>query len=285
MRRIFGFLIFSAALVALAGGGYAWYCVLRAQQFVKEEVPAAVDFKAASQNSLPNISAKILPATLPSALPSSLNLQMDFYAQAPNGNWDYPWQEACEEASVLLTANTYLQHHWSRAEFTDEILRLVDWENRRFGDYRHTTVAQTAQIFSDYLGLRTVIHANPGYDEVRRILARGHFIVMPFAGKELHNPNYRNGGPVYHMMVVKGYKEGRSAGAGGDASAGAGSGASAGAGSGSGGSGGKIITNDVGTRNGADYVYTWQTIQNALHDYVDPIDNGAKSIIEVIPPS
>jgi hypothetical protein len=42
------------------------------------------------------------------ALPNELNIDLPFYTQAPTGNWDYPWQDACEEASVALVANVYL---------------------------------------------------------------------------------------------------------------------------------------------------------------------------------
>ncbi len=130
----------------------------------------------------------------------------------------------------------------------------MEWEKDYFGDYKHTTVAQTAEFFDKYLGLKTIIHENPTFEDVQKILAKGHLIAMPFAGKMLGNPNYKNGGPIYHMMVVKGYKKGQ-----------------------------KIITNDVGTRNGENYVYTWKVAQNALHDYDEPIQNGVKRMIEVLP--
>ncbi len=79
---------------------------------------------------------------------------------------------------------------------------------------------------------------------------------MTFAGKEIGNPFYSNGGPTYHAMVIKGYKAGQ-----------------------------KIITEDVGTKRGEDYVYPWKVLDGALHDYTVPIDSGAKEMIEVIPPT
>jgi hypothetical protein len=189
------------------------------------------------------------------SIPEELNLQATFYPQAPFANWDYPWQEACEEASVLLVANTYFEHNWTLREFNDEILALVDWENERFGSYEHTSVDQTVEILEDYLDLETVVHQNPTLDDVKGILARGHLIVMTFSGKELGNPFFTNGGPNYHAMMIKGYK-----------------------------ADGKIIAHDVGTRRGEDYVYTWKVIESSLHDYAEPIQDGAKRYIEVLPP-
>ena len=36
------------------------------------------------------------------ALPASLLLEVPFTSQAPFGNWDEPYQEACEEAVMLM---------------------------------------------------------------------------------------------------------------------------------------------------------------------------------------
>lgn len=200
-------------------------------------------------------STSTTPPDTPTPLPKELNLELDFYSQAPFGNWDYPWQEACEEASVLLIANAYFKHNWSAQEFNQEILKLVDWQKKTFGAYEHTNMDETAQILEEYLKLDTITHENPTFEDIQKIIAKGHLIVVPVAGKQIGNPFYTNGGPVYHVMVIKGYKEGE-----------------------------KVITHDVGTKRGENYVYSWKTMQNALHDYAEPISAGPKRIIEVIPP-
>jgi hypothetical protein len=253
----FGILL--AVGLVFAGGGYYAYKSLKYQ---KEEAPQAVDIRALGRAS--TLEAQTMekeepatqqPAPEP-ALPDELNLQMVFYAQAPFGNWDMPWQEACEEATVLLIANEYQSKNWTREQFNDEILKLVEWEKKTFGDYKHTTIKETAKILNEYLGLKTIIFENPTYTDIKKILNRGHFAVITFDGKKLGNPFYKNGGPVYHAMVIKGFKKGD-----------------------------KVITSDVGTRNGENYVYTWETIEKAMHDYAVPMSDGAKRIIEVIPPS
>jgi len=221
----------------------------------KESVPNTIDISQVISDQTETTTSETSASPEIKIIPAELNLKVPFYAQAPFANWDLPWQETCEEASVLLVANIYFQHNWPREEFNNQILALVEWEKKQFGDYKHTTVGQTAEILNNYLNLKTVIHENPTFEEVKNILSQGHLIVMTFAGKELGNPNYKNGGPLYHAMVIKGYKAGE-----------------------------KVITNDVGTRNGADYVYKWKTIEQALHDYNDPIDGGAKKFIEVLPP-
>jgi len=251
--------VIGVILVLVLGAVGAGYYMYRQIQFQKENVPAAVEISQIerSQQVAPGILGGTQAATQENVqVPPELNLKMTFYSQAPFGDWSEPWQEACEEASILLIANTYYNHNWTRENFRDEILKLVTWENQNFGDFKNTNAVQISRMLQEYLGLKSVIHADPTYEDVQQVLARGHLIVMTFAGKLIGNPNYRNGGPVYHAMVIKGYK-----------------------------SGGKVITEDVGTKNGEDYVYPWTTLQRALHDYTDPIENGKKLMIEVLPPN
>ncbi len=241
-------------LILVVGlGTVATYSIVKEIRNAKESVPPAVDlstFETQQKNGSSSMHAT------QQTLPTELNLAMTFYPQAPFGDWGMPWQEACEEASILLVSDAYYHHNWTREQFRDQILALVDWENKIFGDYKNTNAKQIAQMLHDDLGLKSVIHSNPTFEDVQKILAQGHLIVMPFAGRLIGNPFYTNGGPDYHVMVIKGYKTGQ-----------------------------KVITEDVGTSHGEDYVYPWATLQNANHDYMVPIQNGAKVMIEVLPPS
>jgi hypothetical protein len=239
---ILGIVLFLIA--AECAGYFVW-----AKYFknAKEAVPVAQDLK--------NINSSVDINNATQELKKELNLKMVFYAQAPFGNWDYPWQEACEEASILLTVNEYLDKNWTREQFNKEILDLVEYEKKQYGQYEHQTAAEITKILKDRYALDSVIINNPSFEYVRQTLNKGHLIIMTFAGKKIGNPYYKNGGPIYHAMVIKGYKEGQ-----------------------------KIITADVGTKNGEDYVYSWQTIIGALHDWATPIENGPKRMIEVMPP-
>lgn len=285
MKRKTAYVILPVLLVVIAVMGFLYY---KSHRYYKEPVPEAVSISDFQFRDAVGDGGEILAETKENSdktltseeqsasdvfgaddevgkvkrgdydadtIPEELNLSAPFFSQAPYGNWDYPWQEACEEASVLIIANVYFDHNWSTAEFNDEILKLVEWEKERFGQYEHTNMEETAEILEDYLGLETNLYDNPGQDDIKMVLARGHLIVMPFAGKRLGNPFYNNGGPNYHVMVIKGYKKDD-----------------------------KIIAHDVGTKRGEDYVYSWDVIDDAFHDYADPIESGSRIIIEVIPP-
>lgn len=251
-------ILISLGVIVLLAGAYLGYRYLK---YYKEPAPKAVeitqvwgDNTVQDKSESPEQEPEMESFEAEEELADSLNLNLPFYSQAPFGDWDYPWQEACEEASVLLVANTYLDKNWTREEFNQEILDLVDWQMDEFGDYIHTDMPQTAQMLEDNFGLESIIHTDPNLQDIKEILNKGHLIIMPLAGQQIGNPFYTGEGPIYHVLVVKGYK------------------------------GDKLVTHDVGTRRGEDYVYAWDVLEPALHDWNEPINSGEKRILEVLPP-
>ena len=61
-------------------------------------------------------------------------------------------------------------------------------------------------------------------------------MLVPTAGRELGNPYYKQPGPIYHFLVIRGYTSKY------------------------------LITNDVGTRRGEEYKYKFDILINAVHD-------------------
>lgn len=180
-----------------------------------------------------------------------INLDVPFFPQAPDANWDQPWQEACEEAASTLAYYYATEKPLTKEVFKKAIQGLVEWENKNFGDYKHTNIAQTAEMIKGYFGYSDFeIISNPTIDQMKEKISKGHIIIAPFAGRQLGNPFYSNGGPLYHMMVIRGYDKTH------------------------------FITNDVGTKRGENFIYPYNTIMSAMHEWHDEdIDLGAKKVI------
>ena len=186
--------------------------------------------------------------------PESLNTSMNFHSQSPLWTWGEIFWETCEEASVLLV---YLYFKWisvTDLEFRDELLRLVDYQNEVFWDFKHTTVVQTAEILRDYYKYSNYhILENPTADDLKYNIAKGSIILAPFYGIGL-NPYYSGIGPEYHFMVLKGYTKDT------------------------------FITHDVGTRRGENYEYSIETIMDRIHDYhPESVKLWGKRVIIVSP--
>lgn len=214
------------------------------------------------------------PTPRPSALPTptpttgAINLAVPFFSQAPRGDWSLPWQEACEEASAVLVGAYWENDPLSVEEMETRILAAVDWQQRNFGYYEHTTAAQTATMLKALYGFKRVeVVNNADIEDIALHVRAGRPVIVPLAGRLLGNPYYTSPGPVYHMLVVKGIAEN-----------------------------GDIITNDVGTRHGRNLTYAPSVFLNAMHDVpeggatwppnVDPaeyIKTGARRIIVVYP--
>jgi len=200
------------------------------------------------------------PFAVDGSLPSSVNLAVPFLSQAPKQNWDMPYQEACEEASMIMV-DAFERGRtvkYQPDEGDQAILSLVSFETDtlRFGP--DLTASQTVQTFEGYFKNRSgIVKANPTVDDVKRALANGYPVILPFYGKVLGNPNFRNGGPEYHMLVVKGYL-----------------------------ADGRWITNDPGTRLGADYLYAQDVMMNAIRDWNGgDVPNGGRVMIVMLPQS
>jgi hypothetical protein len=194
------------------------------------------------------------PAPEPGPIPDQFNLAMTFTPQAPHANWNLPYQEACEEASAAM-----VHYYWSEQEFANpeeadaELLRLVDFQNNTYGEYEDTNAEETAQFMRDFYGYENIeVIDNPTVEQIKEEVAAGFPVMVPAYGKVLENPNFRSGGPLYHMLVIKGYTVGT------------------------------FITNDPGTRRGADFVYNIDNIMSSMGDWNDgDPQNGSKVVIVV----
>lgn len=136
---------------------------------------------------------------------------------------------------------------WAKGEsFTPEeaknaIIGMSDWEDKTFLTYFDTSSDDTAdRLVRQYLQYDNFqVLKNITTNDINDQLVRGNIVIVPVDGQKLQNPNYSNGGPVRHMIVVIGF----------DAQT------------------NEFITNDPGTRNGAGYRYSTSTLANALMDY------------------
>lgn len=185
-----------------------------------------------------------------------VNLAVPFTVQAPFANWEAPYKEFCEEASALMAAKYLTGEKIPSPESADAgLLAIKAFEEKRFGYYEDTTAAETAVILREYFNIDAVkLLDNPTAEDMKQAVAAGKLVIVPAAGRLLGNPYYTPPGPLYHMLVVKGYT-----------------------------SDGKFITNDPGTRRGADFLYFPETIMNAMHDWRPDgdIEKGRKVVLIV----
>lgn len=178
-------------------------------------------------------------------VPDNYKLDVPFISQAPHYNWNLPYGEACEEASLIMV-KYFLEDETLDADEADgEIVAMVDFEEKN-GYGVDVGAQESLEIAREFYGLEGEIFygEDVNVENIKKFLAAGYPVIIPVAGQLLGNPNFTGAGPPYHMIVIVGFDEEN------------------------------FITHDPGTHKGANYKYSYATIENAIHDW-----NGAKSTV------
>ncbi len=162
-----------------------------------------------------------------------------FVTQAPGGLWENPrYQDGCEEASLLMTILWMEERELAQPASELDALSLVMEE--RLGTFYDTSIEDTFLFAKEYLPGETLFLREEVIKEdiIEEILG-GKVVGVTVNGQKLENPHFTFPGPLYHMIVIRGYDpETR-----------------------------EFITNDPGTRLGAGYRYQEDILFSAMHNY------------------
>jgi len=228
-----------------------------AQDLLREPVPEAktsADFDYSSNG------GNVLPTTLTmtredDGLPYEFNLDVPFTSQAPHKEWDDTYKEACEEASVIMVDYFYKNKNFSGPDEADEeILDFIEFETELLGFFESTTVNELARVVEGYWGYDVDLIYDFSIANIKQAIYKGYPVIVPAAGQILDNPNFQDPGPLYHMLVIKGWK------------------------------GDEFITNDPGTMHGEDWLYEFDHLVDSTHDWNGgDVENGDKVIMILRP--
>lgn len=185
----------------------------------------------------------------------SKTLEIPFTPQAPFADWNSTFNEACEEASLLMVEYFLQEKELNPTVATSEITLLVDWEEKN-GHEEDVNIQDLAGIAESYYNRKATTFSDDevSIENIKKLISGGYPVIVPAAGKLLKNPHYRGDGPPYHMLVIVGYDEEN------------------------------FFTNDPGTKQGEKYMYTQDTIINAIHDWTgnkNTIEDGKKAMMIV----
>lgn len=198
------------------------------------------------------------PPPKPKPQPDKINLKVPFTSQAPYAVWDHKDEEACEETALLMVHRFHQKRGIEGpADARSAIDELIEGEKQVLGGvWESTTAEELAKVAGEFLGYSKVeVKYEPTIEDIKKAVAGGFPVIVPAAGRMLKNPNYKRPGPLYHALVIKGYTEK------------------------------EFITNDPGTRRGADYVYPYERVMGAIHDWNGgKVEEGRKVMIVVMPP-
>lgn len=199
---------------------------------------------AESENPIPDVPASI-------QVPVKLELKAAFASQAPLLVWDDLHQEACEEACMIMAAKYFLKEPLDDQIMETEIQELIAWEEKN-GYRADLTAVETVEVLKDYFNQKARVTDEVTADRIKYELSQGNLVIVPVAGRELKNPYYTAPGPIYHMLVIKGYDSD------------------------------EFIANDPGTKRGKGFKYDYDLFLGAIHDWNHDLAEGGMTDEEMI---
>ena len=183
----------------------------------------------------------------------AVRLSVPFTPQAPHADWSELYNEACEEASLLMVDAFYENTTFTPDSADLQIVDFVNWQTEQGYAYDIAT-ADIEDITPLYLDRKAYIYkgSEVTVENLKALLAAGYPIIIPAAGQNLGNPYFSGDGPPYHMLVLTGYDNT------------------------------VFYTNDPGTRRGEGFTYSHETIMNTIHDWTgskETIEQGEKAVV------
>lgn len=189
------------------------------------------------------VKSAALPSSVPPVwrevrFPSSVLLPVPFTVQAPENDWSQPWQDFCEEASIVMAEGYRDKIKEIPLPFAKtRMLEVKDYELDAFGYHLDTGVQDIATTLREFSKLKAMV-LPATILTIKEELLRGNIIILPIAGAELKNKYFRSP-PLYHTVVIVGYDDMRNV----------------------------FIAHDPGTKNGAYYEYDQAALIDAVRDF------------------
>jgi hypothetical protein len=180
------------------------------------------------------------------AAEQSLNLPVPFTPEAPDGLMVKPWNNSCEEASIIMLDEYYkgnTQKTIPKTTAKTSILNYIAIENKIFGYNANTNATEMAKLINEYSKyFEAKVKTEPTLEEIKNELQAGRPVIALLYGKNLENShiNFVINGSYYHTFVIKGFDDATK----------------------------EFIVNDNGDlKQGLDLRYSYDTILGALRDY------------------
>ena len=142
-------------------------------------------------------------------------ISVPFVLQAPHSRWVQPYEDACEEA-VIVMLDAFFRNDTRDKLPADEartrILRIVELEQNVLGYDKDTSIATMIKLVNEHFDFGAYAVRNPSLEEIKAEIDRGFPAVIPVWGRALikSNPYFRKPGPRYHTILITGYDDAKS---------------------------------------------------------------------------
>lgn len=167
-------------------------------------------------------------------------LEVPFTSQAPEENWNEPWQNACEETSIVMVNAFYKDDdELTREEAKKKILEVLKVKKNEIKVSKDESVDTIVELINTLdLNFEAKSVSNPSQEDLIEEIQNNRPVIIPVFAHELPNPYYGENGPDYHVIVLVGYDEAKQV----------------------------FKVNDPGTQKGEGLEFSYEVIMEAIHD-------------------
>jgi len=179
----------------------------------------------------------------PEKPPTKASFDVVYINESPDGSWDGPWKNGCEEAAIVMVDKYYKgTSSVSVTEAKTAMQRLFDEQDRRWGSNANSDGTRTVELIKTHADFQATLVHDPSIDDIKAELQAKRPVITLHKGFDLHNPNipFLATGSSYHNLVIVGYDDETE----------------------------EFIVNDDGdTKAGKNRRYDYDILMNSLHDY------------------
>ncbi len=139
---------------------------------------------------------------------SPVILPVPFTAQAPEGNWGEPWDNACEETSMVMVEN-YYRGNWSLnvEKSKKEIQNVLTNKEVLIGKSKDESPESIVKLITEVYKREAEVVKGITIEKIKQEIDGGYPVIIAFDARLVRNANFIAPKPTYHVAVIVGYDD------------------------------------------------------------------------------
>ncbi len=135
-------------------------------------------------------------------------LSVPFTSQAPEGNWIEPWDNACEETSILMVEMYYQGNsNVNVEESKKQIQNILKKKESLYGKSKDESPEKIIQMIETLYKRKASLQKDITTEKIKNQIDLGQPVIIAFDTRLIKNPNFIAPQPTYHVAVIVGYDD------------------------------------------------------------------------------
>lgn len=135
-------------------------------------------------------------------------LPVPFTSQAPEGNWVEPWDNACEETSMVMV-ESYYRGNWTLnvEKSKKEIQNVLSQKETLLGKSKDESPEKAVKLITEVYKREAAVVKDITVEKIKREIDGGYPVIIAFDARLVRNANFISPKPTYHVAVIVGYDD------------------------------------------------------------------------------